>query len=356
MKELISPANNITVKDGCSFREAVEIIDKNRSGIAMIVDNAGILKGVLTDGDIRRAILSGIALESPVDKAMVRNPITVTPLHTKGEAFRIFADRKLSHLPVVDDAAKLLGVIYESTLRSEGVLNTPVVIMAGGYGRRLRPITEATPKPMLKVGDKPMLEIIIEKFRDLGATDFYVSVNYLAEQITDYFGDGKKHRVNINYIREDEPMGTAGSLSLLPKEMEREFFVVNADVLTDMDFRAMHNFHLEKDGQLTVAVKRHSLQVPYGVVTIFQDRVAAISEKPTISNYINAGMYLMNTEVLEEIPDGKYLDMPSLIERLLEGDWNILSYTIDGTWIDIGQPKEFEDACRKFGPQGPDRG
>lgn len=352
---MISPVNNIIVHTGNSFRDAVNVIDRSRSGIALVLDSSKRLVGILTDGDIRRAILRNVDLDGPIENAMVTNPLTITPDHTRGEAFRIFVDKRFSHLPVVDDENRLIGIIYESSLRSEGVLNTPVVIMAGGYGKRLRPMTETLPKPMLKVGEKPILEMILERFRDLGANEFYISVNYLAEKITDYFGDGRKHRVNINYIREEKPMGTAGSLSLLPQGLDREFFVVNADILTDLDYRSMHNYHLDKDSHLTVAVKRHDLQVPYGVVEIQQDRVAELSEKPVISSYINAGIYLLSPELLHQIPCGEYLDMPSLIERLLDGDWNILSYTIDGSWIDIGQPKEFEDACRQFGLQGPDR-
>jgi dTDP-glucose pyrophosphorylase/predicted transcriptional regulator len=342
MEGLIMRTDRITVRQEASFREAVEKINEEKSGMALVVDDNSCLVGVITDGDIRRAILRGVTLEDPVTKAMTRNPVIARSDYTKGEIFRLMLRHRISHIPVVDEKNRLRGIVYEDSLRRESLLTTPVVIMAGGLGMRLRPLTEKIPKPMLKVNGKPMLQGIIERFRDLGVEEIYISVNYKAEVIEGYFGDGSAWRIKIHYLREKKRLGTAGSLSLLPKDLHSPFFVVNADIITDLDFRAIYQFHREQDADLTVAVKKVSYQVPYGTIEVEHGRIVGLSEKPHIKKLVNAGIYILEPRILPEVPENQFFDMTDLIHKLIVQGRLVSSYLISGTWIDVGQRKDYE--------------
>ncbi len=344
MKDILTNCKRITVNRSATFREAVQKINEEKSGVALVVDEKDRLVGVMTDGDIRRAVLRGIQLEDSVEKAVTRNPITGKHNHTRGELFRMMLYNRISHIPVVDKENRLLGIVYEEALRKESLLMAPVVIMAGGLGTRLRPLTEDVPKPMLRVNGKPMLEKIIERFRNLGVLEFYISVNYKAWMIEDYFGDGSSWRVRIHYLREKKRLGTAGSLSLLPRNIKCPFFVINADVMTDLDFRAIYQFHRDNRPDLTVAVKKISYQVPYGTIEVDHGRIVSLSEKPHIKKYVNAGIYVLDPGVLFEVPGDEFFDMTELINGLLEKGRVVSSYLINGNWIDVGQKRDYYQA------------
>ena len=343
MESILSKCDNITVGHHASFREAVIRINDARSGVALVVDDEARLIGVITDGDIRRAILKGIQLKDSVTLAITKNPITAKPYESKGEVFRKMVERNINHIPVVDDENRLVGILYESFLRQENLLTTPVVIMAGGLGSRLRPLTKDLPKPMLKVNGKPMLQMIIERFRDLGVVEFYISVNYKAHVIENYFGDGSAWRVQIHYLREKKRLGTAGPLSLLPQDIQRPFFVINGDVITDLDFRAIYQFHMNNKSDLTVAVKKVTFQVPYGAIETDNGRIVSLSEKPHIEKCVNSGIYVLDPWVIEELPMDEFFDMTDLINKLIAGGKKVNSYLIDGAWMDVGQK---EDYCK----------
>lgn len=349
MENILAKCDGITVSHNASFRDAILKIDDERSGMALVTDNEGHLVGVMTDGDIRRAILRGIRLEDSVKLAMTENPITGKQHHTKGELFRMMLHHRVSHIPVVNNENRLLGIVYEETLRRESLLMAPVVIMAGGLGARLRPLTKEFPKPMLKVNGKPILERIIGRFRDLGVVEFYISVNYKAQVIENYFGDGSAWRVQVSYLREKKRLGTAGSLGLLPKNISSPLFVTNADVMTDLDFRAIYQFHRDNDSDLTVAVKKISYQVPYGTIEVEHGRIVSLSEKPHIKRYVNAGIYVVDRKVLNEIPVDEFFDMTDLINKLLDRGGTVSSYLINGTWMDVGQKKDYYRANAMFG-------
>jgi dTDP-glucose pyrophosphorylase len=356
MESIWSQCDRITVNNQATFREAVLRITEEKSGMALVVNENARLVGVITDGDIRRAILKGIGLEDQVTLAMTRNPIIAKPDYTKGELFRMMVQHQVSHIPVVDEENRLIGIVYENSLRQEGLLTIPVVIMAGGLGSRLGPLTEKVPKPMLKVNGKPMLERIIERFRDLGVGEFHISVNYKAKVIEDYFGDGQPWRVQVHYLREKKRLGTAGSLSLLPSGMGSAFFVVNADIITDLDFRAIYQFHRDNSPALTVAVKKVSYQVPYGTIEVEHGRIISLSEKPHIKKYVNAGIYILEPRVIEEIPVGQFFDMTDLINKLIVQGRVVSSYLINGTWVDVGQKRDYDQANGASGPNGNDPG
>lgn len=341
MESIIVKTDRITVHERATFRDAVLRINEEKSGMALVVNDEACLVGVITDGDIRRGILKGISLEDPVSRAMTRNPITAQESYTKGEIFRLMVQHQISHIPIVDENHRLLGIVYEDALRRESLLTIPVVVMAGGLGTRLRPLTEKVPKPMLKVNGKPMLERIIERFRDLGVLDFYLSVNYKANVIEEYFGDGSAWRIKIHYLREKKRLGTAGSLSLLPKDLPYPFFVVNADIITDLDFRAIYQFHREQAPDITVAVKKVSYQVPYGTIEVEHGRIVSLSEKPHIKKFVNAGIYILEPKVLSEVPEDQFFDMTDLISKLIAQGKLVSSYLISGTWLDVGQKKDY---------------
>lgn len=348
MENIISPADSILVKDNATFRDAITTINNAHSGVAFVVNDQKKLVGILTDGDIRTAIIRGITLDEPVNTVMTKNPITVSTQCTRGEIWKTFANKKISHLPVVNEKNTLVGIIYESILREEGILNIPVVIMAGGFGRRLRPLTDNIPKPMLKIGGKPILQILVEKFRDLGVSNIYITINYLADIIENYFMSDKNMKVDITWVKEQKPLGTAGSLILLPRDIGTEFLLINADVITNFDFKDMHNFHIKRGSDLTVAIKRHELQIPYGAVTVANERLMGLFEKPVLNLYVNAGIYIINPELVNAIPENTYFDMTYLIDKLLKAGKKVFSYMVDGQWIDIGHPSDYERATKEF--------
>jgi len=354
VESILSKCDRITVSHNACFRDAILKINEERSGVALVVDEETRLVGLITDGDIRRAILKGVRLEDSATLAMTKNSITAKHYHTKGELFRIMAQHNVSHIPVVDEEKRPLGIVYRSFLTKENLLTTPVVAMAGGLGTRLRPLTNEFPKPMLKVNGKPMLERIIERFRDLGVIEFYISVNYKAEVIENYFGNGLAWRVQIHYLRETKRLGTAGSLSLLPRDIPCPFFVTNADVMVDLDFRTIYQFHRDNNPDLTVAVKKINYQVPYGTIEVEHDRIVSLSEKPHIKKYVNAGIYVLDPEVLKEIPADEYFDMTDLINKLINNGRKVSSYLIDGTWMDIGQKKDYYRANNIFSKENQD--
>jgi len=356
MESIWIKCDRITVNDRATFKEAVLKITEEKSGMALVVNDEARLVGVITDGDIRRAILKGIRLEDKVTLAMTRNPIIAKPDYTKGELFRMMVQHQVNHIPVVDVENRLVGIVYEDSLRKESLLTIPVVIMAGGLGARLRPLTEKIPKPMLKVNGKPMLERIIERFRDLGVGEFYISVNYKGNVIEDYFRKGQGWRVQIHYLREKRRLGTAGSLSLLPPGMNTPFFVVNADIITDLDFRTIYQFHRDNSPDLTVAVKRVSYQVPYGTIEVEHGQIISLSEKPHIKKYVNAGIYILEPRVIGEILVDQIFDMTDLINKLIVQGRVVSSYLINGTWVDVGQKRDYDQANGAPGPNGNDQG
>jgi dTDP-glucose pyrophosphorylase/CBS domain-containing protein len=352
MENIMTNSNRITVSDQASFKEAVIKINEEKSGMALIVNEENRLVGVITDGDIRRAILKGVGLEDRVTRAMTKNPVTAKPYYTKGELFRMMVEYQVSHIPVVDEANRLLGIVFEDSLRRESLLTIPVVVMAGGLGTRLRPLTEETPKPMLQVNGKPMLERIVLRFRDLGVGEFYLSVNYKAEVIEKYFKDGSAWRIQIHYLREKKRLGTAGSLSLLPDHISSPFFVVNADIVTDLDFRAIYQFHRDNSPDLTMAVKKVSYQVPYGTIEVEGGRIVSLSEKPHIKKYVNAGIYICEPRVRNEVPSSQFFDMTDLINKLIGQGKLVSSYLINGAWLDIGQKRDYYRANGNGQPNG----
>lgn len=335
--------------------EAMRRLDTAGVGIVLVVDGDRRLLGTLTDGDIRRAILGGRSLEGPVGPFVEakNNPVypeavTLPAGTAREQILRVMQARRIRHLPFLDGTGRVVDLArLEDLMPEEGGALTAVV-MAGGLGTRLRPLTVDTPKPMLPVGGRPLLERTIERLRGAGVREVVVSTRYKAEKVVEHFEDGQRFGVSLKYLTEGRPMGTAGALRLLERPAGT-LLVINGDVLTGVDFRAMRSFHAEHSAMLTVGVRRYEFSVPYGVVECDGERVAGLREKPTYTSFVNAGIYLLEPGVFDELPaesPGAPFNMTDLIARLVERGRPVVSFPIHEYWMDIGRIEDYDRAQR----------
>lgn len=329
-------------------------IDSNVRGIALVVDAENRLLGTITDGDIRHAMLAGANLDLPIDDLLARKvggpygkPVTAPQGTDSATLLQMMQERSVRQIPLVDDGNRVVALATRDELVPNEGLDLQAIVMAGGFGMRLRPLTDQVPKPMLPVGNRPLLELIVEQLRQAGIRQVNVATHYKGEVIADYFGNGQGFGVDIRYVKEDEPLGTAGALSLLEDSTE-PLLVINGDILTRVDFRAMLNFHKEHDAELTVAVRQYDFRVPYGVVETDGEVVRGISEKPVVSQFINAGIYLLNPSVRRLIPNGEAYDIPTLIARLLGEGRPVICFPVREYWLDIGKADSYDQARSDF--------
>lgn len=329
-----------------SLRDVIACIDRNAKGIALVVDDLRHLLGTVTDGDVRRAVLAGVDLDRPVATLLAARasaPTTAPLGTTDAELLRLLNAHSLRHLPLLNGQGQVADLALLSDLVKEYDLPLSAVIMAGGLGTRLRPLTETVPKPMLPVGDRPLLELIVEQLRTSGVRRVNVATHYKKEIITDHFADGHEFGVEINYVDEEQPLGTAGALSLLDAPDE-PLLVMNGDILARVDFRSLFDFHRDQSADLTIAVREHEFKIPYGVVESDGARVTGLREKPTVRHFVNAGIYLLNPDVCRLIPSGQRYDMPDLIGRLLADGRRVVSFPLREYWLDIGQHEDYKKA------------
>jgi dTDP-glucose pyrophosphorylase/CBS domain-containing protein len=336
-----------------SIRHAIKLIDRNTRGIVLVVDQDRCLSGTVTDGDVRRAILGGINLDMAVrfllkHRNNKKYPTPTTrPLGTpNAELLAVMNRNALRQIPLLDKHACVVDIVFLSDLVKEYELPIKAVVMAGGFGTRLRPLTKNVPKPMLPIGGKPLLERIIHQLQRSGIRHVNLSTFYKGRQIENHFKDGKGFGVGIKYVQENEPLGTAGALSLV--DSKGPLLVINGDILTKVDFRSMLEFHNDHQADLTVGVRSYELKVPYGVVESNGVMITGISEKPTIQNFINAGIYLLSSRACKAIPKGKRCDMTDLIALLLRRRRNVISFPIREYWLDIGQMDDYQKAQDDF--------
>jgi dTDP-glucose pyrophosphorylase/CBS domain-containing protein len=329
-----------------STADAIQILDRAGTGILLLCNSERQLVATLTDGDIRRAILRGVRFSDECLTIANRHPLIALAPVTPTEALYLMdhgRDFVINHLPVVNAAGQVVELLLRSDLSFPDQLALSAVIMAGGTGTRLRPLTDDLPKPMLPVGDRPLMELMIGQLRDAGIRRVNVTTHYLADKIIDHFGDGRAFGIELNYVTEDQPLGTAGALGLM-KMPNEPVLVINGDILTRTDFRAMLEFHREHKADLTVAVAHSELQVPYGVLECEGPRVRRLREKPRYDFLINAGIYLLEPSVYRSIPIGGPLDMTDLIQLLLQAGQSVISFPIIEYWLDIGQQADYERA------------
>jgi dTDP-glucose pyrophosphorylase len=327
-----------------SIRDALEIINLHALQVALVVDDNDQLQGVVTDGDIRRALLNNLTLDQSVALVMNRNPITATFDTPKQKLIRLMEQKSILAIPLIK-GGKVAGLQTLKQALNQPYYDNPVLIMAGGFGTRLRPLTDNCPKPMLKVGNKPLLEMTILNFAKAGFVNFYISTHFMPEQIKDYFGDGSRLNVNITYIHEDEPLGTGGALGLLPNDIpDLPLIMMNGDVLTKVDVQRLLEFHNENQAHATMCVREYEYQIPYGVINGNGNTVVSMEEKPTQRFFVNAGIYVVSPEIIKQVSVNQVIDMPTLLDNKIQTGGKVLMFPLHEYWLDIGRLDDFNRA------------
>ena len=328
--------------------EAMAIIDKLASQIVLVIDKDYKLLGTLTDGDIRRGLLQGKSLNSESKNFMNRNYKFITEDEDESKAKIIMKDEFIKQIPVLNSKGYVCKLISLSDEFYKSNLPNSVVIMAGGKGQRLMPLTKICPKPMLKIGGKPMLEIIIQQCIDSGFRSIYLSVNYLKEKVIDYFKDGSHLGVDIKYLEEDKPLGTAGSLSLLPSSINDPILILNGDILTHVNFNKILDFHKDYNASATICARDHDFQCQFGVIKTNGISLESFEEKPIFKQLVNAGIYVIDPLVLGLIKKNQYRDMPDVLAYLKSINKSVIVYPIHEYWLDVGMQESFDKAGRDW--------
>jgi len=334
----------ISLRVNSTIADALGAIDVGAIRIALVVDNDNKLLGTLSDGDIRRGLLGKKFLNDTIEDIYFRSPITANKNTSKKDLLDLCIANKIGQIPIVDKDLKTIDLFIVDDELSKRQYENHVVLMVGGLGTRLRPLTENTPKPMLEVGGKPILETIVNLFIDSGFTNITMCLGYKSNVIQDHFQDGSAFGANIDYIVEEKRMGTAGALTLLEKRLDNPFFVMNGDLLTDINFEKMLDFHVEHNSKATMCVREYDIEVPYGVVNVANENITSIIEKPIHSFFVNSGIYLLEPDCIDLIPDNKFYDMPTLFEELIAAKEKIISFPLQEYWLDIGRIADYERA------------
>lgn len=335
---------NILIKPDQPIRDALTVIDSEALRIALVVDSDLCLVGVVTDGDIRRGLLKNLTLSDDVELIMNKSPLTITQNTPRKDAIRMMQSKGILAIPIVNEM-KIVGLETLQKMGEQQSKLNPVFIMAGGFGTRLKPLTDNCPKPMLKVGEKPILEVMLNSFIKSGFVNFYISTHYLPEMIREYFGDGSKWNVKITYVYEDNPLGTGGALGLLPSDIhELPLILINGDILTNIDFERVLAFHSKHQAVATMCVREYDYQVPYGVINGEGNRVLSMVEKPVQRFFVNAGIYILSPHIVQSVEKNKKIDMPTLLKRHMEAGQEVLMFPIHEYWLDIGRMDDFHKA------------
>lgn len=347
MPDSVAQWRRATVRLDGTIEAVVRSLNETGLQIALIVSDDMALVGTVTDGDIRRGLLRGLDLASPVDSIVYTQPLVVTTDFSRDMVLHLMQANRIRQLPIVDEQRRVVGLHTWDALLTPGTRENLMVIMAGGKGTRLRPHTEHCPKPLLPVGDKPMLEHIIGRARDSGFTRFVLAIHYLGHMIEDAFGDGASLGVTIEYIREESALGTAGALSLLVPRPSSAFLVTNGDVLTDVRYDELLEFHLRHGAAGTMAVRLHEWQHPFGVVRTDGVDITGFDEKPVSRSHINAGIYALEPAALDQLVAGEPCDMPTLFTRLREQSGRTIVYPMHEPWLDVGRDDDLTRARKQ---------
>jgi dTDP-glucose pyrophosphorylase len=339
----------IVIRPEATLRTTIEVIDRGALQIALVVDEHDRLVGVVTDGDIRRALIRGLSLENAVIEVMNKRPKVASLQDSKTQLIAVMEGHHLYQLPVVDELGRVVRLESLQALYKQPSFPNPVFLMAGGFGKRLRPYTDECPKPLLEIGGKPILETIIENFVKSGFKQFFIAVHYKAELIKDYFADGSRWGISIDYLNESEPMGTAGAIGLLPEGLpDVPLIVMNGDILTQIDFSRLLAYHNEQQAIATLCVRQYEYQIPYGVIAADHQRVLGIEEKPLQTCLANAGIYVLDHSLIKSIAQQKKLDMPTLLNQQVAQGEVVSMFQINDYWLDIGREADFLRAQGEF--------
>jgi dTDP-glucose pyrophosphorylase len=343
---------DVVLKATDKLDKSISVLDAGGIRIAIVLSESGELLGTMTDGDVRRALLQHLSMDVSVIEVMNKNPITAKISDNRKEILTLMKAKDLLHVPVVDADKKMVRLETIGNLIQPFKIDNPVFIMAGGFGKRLRPLTDNTPKPLLKIGSKPILEIIISQFISEGFHDFYISTHYKSKMIEDYFGDGSLFGISIVYVHEETPLGTAGALGLLSKYLSKKnnlpIIMMNGDLLTKVNFNYLLDYHSKKNGIATICSREYKIQVPYGVIISKAGKVVEIEEKPEHKFLVNAGIYIVSRELMELVDSDHYIDMPHLLEREIEKGNDVSIFPLHEYWLDIGNMSELESANNEY--------
>jgi dTDP-glucose pyrophosphorylase len=335
-----------------SIEQAVRNLDQVAIRIVLVVNERGELEGTISDGDIRRGLLKGLDLKSPIANVIHRNAMVVPSEMGREMVMQLMVANKIQQIPVVNEHRHIVGLHLWDEITTVPVRPNMMVIMAGGIGTRLRPHTESCPKPLLPVAGKPMLEHIIERAKLEGFSHFVLAIHYLGHLIEDHFGNGDRLGVHIDYLREQSPLGTAGALGLLNPRPEAAFVVTNGDLITDIRYGELLDFHIRHDAAATMAVRVHEWQHPFGVVQTQGVEIVGFEEKPVARSHINAGVYALDPGALNVLSADARCDMPTLFERLKEQTKRTVAYPMHEPWLDVGRPDDLnranDETLKKF--------
>lgn len=331
-----------------TIRSAMRAVDAGASKIALATDANGRLAGVVTDGDLRRALLAGWALEDPVSAIVNRKFVALSPGQGRADVLELMQARRIDAIPIVDDDGRPIGLHLLHAFLAAAPLPNWAVVMAGGRGQRLRPLTDSTPKPMLRVAGRPILERIVLHLAGAGIERIFVAVKYGGEMIEAHFGNGSTFGCSIEYLREDEPLGTAGALSLLPEPPHDPLLVLNGDLITNVNIGGLLEFHVAGGHDATVGTRYYRHTIPFGCIEAKGDRIVALHEKPTLSRLVNTGIYVIEPAVQQRVPRGIPVTMPDVIDGLLANGGSVGAFEVEGDWIDVGQREQL-DLARQGG-------
>ena len=341
--------SEILLKISDSLENAIKVLHVGGLQIALVVDNKGKLLGTITDGDIRRALIKHRGMDCLVEEVMNTSPTTALSSDSPDVIMSKMQDRDLLHIPIIDEKGFLVGLETLQHLTYDKKYDNPVFLMAGGFGTRLHPLTEDIPKPLLNVGNRPILETILSRFIKAGFHNFFISTYYKAEKIHEHFGDGSAWGVKIEYVNEEKPLGTAGSIGLLPKNLPKlPILMMNGDVLTKVNFEHLLAFHQEQKGIATMCIREYDVQIPFGVVNVEEQQAKSIVEKPIEKYFVNAGIYVLEPELVNKVNPNTPIDMPNLLEKQIKEGKSVSIFPIHEYWLDIGQIKEYESAHESF--------
>jgi dTDP-glucose pyrophosphorylase/predicted transcriptional regulator len=335
-----------SIDEQATILAAMQAINKTDARIALVIDKQGRLAGSITDGDIRRGLLAGKTLESAAREVMHTTPFVMPASTPRQDLLNIMQERGIRQIPLVREDGTFAGITTDSLL--EGISHTPrgnpVIIMAGGKGKRLLPITTDIPKPMVEIHGKPMLEWIIQRFVHQGFSEFHLAINHLGHIIEQYFGDGKKFHCRIHYLREQEFLGTAGALSLFSGAPSEPILVINGDILAAIDFGSIIDYHASTESIATVCARPHRMEVPYGVIQLKDGMLEAIVEKPVYEDLVSAGIYVLDPKALKFVPKNQITDMPTLLANLVSNQQKVAVFPMREDWVDVGRHDDLERA------------
>lgn len=339
---------NILISLDNTIREALEVINNEMLRIALVTDSEQHLVGVVTDGDIRRGLLEGCTLQDQVKRIINYEFVSAPVESTKEQLLDLMYKKDVTSIPLLKNGT-VVGLETLHHALEKPKLDNPVFILAGGFGRRLHPLTDSCPKPMLHVGDKPILETVLQSFIKAGFVNFYFATHFMPEKIQEHFGDGRKWNIKIEYIYEDTPLGTGGALGLIPDSVpDLPLIVMNGDILTKVNFERLLSFHNENQAHATMCVREYDYQIPFGVVNGENGEIVDMVEKPTYQHFVNAGIYVINPEIVRSVQRNQRIDMPTLLEQQISSNKRVLMFPIHEYWLDIGRMDDFKKAQADF--------